>query len=65
MKYSIGNGIDKELICMTYGHEQWWGDGLREWRVLVGQRGTRGINQNNSNSITNKYSFKKPQDLDG
>ena len=23
--YSIGNGLAKELICMTHGHEQWWG----------------------------------------
>ena len=25
VQYSIGNGVAKELICMTYGHEQWWG----------------------------------------
>ena len=23
VKYSIGNGAAKELICMTHGHEQW------------------------------------------
>ena len=23
VKYSIGNGGAKELICMTHGHEQW------------------------------------------
>ena len=31
VKYSIGNGVAKELICMTHGHEQWlgivWGSG--------------------------------------
>ena len=30
VKYSIGNGVAKELICMTHGDEQWWGDCLRE-----------------------------------
>ena len=25
VKYSIRNGVVKELICMTHGHEQWWG----------------------------------------
>ena len=30
VKYSIGNGAAKELIHMTHGHEQWWGDYLRE-----------------------------------
>ena len=33
-KYSIGNGVAKELICMTHGHEQWCEDGLREWWQL-------------------------------
>ena len=32
VKYSIGNGLAKELTRMTHGHEQWWGDCLREWR---------------------------------
>ena len=36
VKYSTGNGVAKELICMTHGHEQWCGDGLREWGVLGG-----------------------------
>ena len=31
---STGNGIAKELIHMTHGHEQWWGDCLRERGVL-------------------------------
>ena len=33
---SIGNGIAKEFICITYGHEQWCGDYQREWGVLGG-----------------------------
>ena len=24
VKYSIGNGVAKNLLCMTHGHEQWW-----------------------------------------
>ena len=41
VKDSIGNGVAKELIGMIHGHEQWWGDCLREWVVLSGggQRG--------------------------
>ena len=35
VKYSTGNGVAKELICMTHGHEQWWGDCLREWGFWV------------------------------
>ena len=30
VKYSIGNGVAKELKHMTHGHEQWCGDCLRE-----------------------------------
>ena len=30
VKYSIGNGVAKELVRMTHGHEQWCGDCLRE-----------------------------------
>ena len=30
VKYRIGNGVAKELKCMTCGHEQWCGDCLRE-----------------------------------
>ena len=26
VKYSIGNGVAKEFIHMTHGHEQWFGD---------------------------------------
>ena len=38
VKYSIGNGIAKELIHMTHGHEQWWEDCLREWGVPGGRK---------------------------
>ena len=34
--YSIGNGVGKELIHMTHGHEEWCGDCLREWEVPGG-----------------------------
>ena len=34
VKYSIENGVAKELICTTHGHEKKYGDGLRECRVL-------------------------------
>ena len=34
--YSTGNGVAKELILMTHGHEQWCGDWLREWGELDG-----------------------------
>ena len=46
VKYSVGNGVDKELRCMSHGHEQWCGDCLRECSVLGGerQRGTIGTN---------------------
>ena len=40
-RYSIGNGVAKEFIRMTHGHEQWWGDCLREW-VVLGGGGQRG-----------------------
>ena len=30
VKYYIGNGVAKELLHMIRGHEQWWGDCLRE-----------------------------------
>ena len=35
--YNIGNGVAKELICTTHGHEQWWEDCLCEWGVLGGE----------------------------
>ena len=36
IKYSIANGVARELIHMTHGHEQWCGDYLREWGILFG-----------------------------
>ena len=30
VKYNIGNEVATELIHMTHGHEQWWGDYLRK-----------------------------------
>ena len=30
IKYSIGNGVARELTHMTHGHEQWCKDCLRE-----------------------------------
>ena len=44
VKYSMGNGVAKELICIADGHEQRWGDCLRGvggvwWE---GQRGKLG-----------------------
>ena len=35
VKYSIGNGVAKELTHMTRGHEQRCGDCLREWGCWV------------------------------
>ena len=35
VKNSMGNGVAKELICMTHGHEL-RGDCWREWGVLGG-----------------------------
>ena len=53
IKYSIRKGVAKELIHMTHGHEQGWGDCLKEWRVL-GRKDQRGKRQDNCNSIINK-----------
>ena len=44
IKQSIGNGVSKELIYTTHGHEQQCGDGLTEWEV-VGGGGAYGENQ--------------------
>ena len=35
VEYSIGNGVAKECIHMTHGHEQWCVDVLRDWGVWV------------------------------
>ena len=40
-KYSIGNGVAKELICMTHGHEQWCGDCLRRGAGLRWAKGEK------------------------
>ena len=32
----MGNGVAKELICMTYGHELRWGND--DGRVVQGER---------------------------
>ena len=44
VKYSIGNGVTKELVGMTY--EQWCMDYLRE-RGVLGGGGLRGKNWDN------------------
>ena len=41
VQYSTGNGVDGKLIHMTHGHEQWWGNCLRE-RGVLGGRGRGG-----------------------
>ena len=53
IKYNIRNGVAKELTHMTGGHEQWWGNCLREFRVLGGGE-QQGKKQDNYNSIINK-----------
>ena len=53
VKYSIGNGVAKELTHMTRGHEQWWGDCLRKWVVPAGEE-ERGKTKDNCNSIIYK-----------
>ena len=53
VKYSIGNGVDKELIHMTHGHEERWGDCLKEWGLLGGGS-ERGKNWGNFTSVINK-----------
>ena len=60
VKYSMGNGVAKELVCMACGHERWW-DCLR-WGVGTGWRGAKGEKLDNYNSIINKISLKiKPE----
>ena len=34
VKNSIGNVEAKQLICMTHGHELWWGGGMWEGGVV-------------------------------
>ena len=47
VKYSVGNVAAIELICMTYGHEQWWGYCLRG----VGGAGSRGAKEEKSGQL--------------
>ena len=42
VKSSTGNGVAKELICMTHGQKRQRGDCLREWEVVSG--GGKGEN---------------------
>ena len=58
VKYCIGNGEAKELICMIHGHEQRCVDCLRECRVLGGG-GQRRKNWDSCNSIINFLKNKK------
>ena len=57
VKNSIGNVEAKELICMTHGHDLKWGNVGGE--VCAGQRGRKGANWDNCNSIINKIYFLK------
>ena len=57
IKYSTGNGVAKELIPMTHGHDQRCGDGLSEWGVLVEEQ-KGGKNWDNCNSKFNRINFK-------
>ena len=58
LRADIGNGVAKELICMTHGHEQRRGDCWREWGLLGGWR-QRGKIWDNCNSIINFKKSKK------
>ena len=57
VKNSRGNGVVKELICMTHEQEPRQG-GLLEGMGVPGG-GQRGENQDNYNSIINKIHCKK------
>ena len=59
VKNSMGNGEAKELICMTHGHELWWGNVVGGWHT--GRREINGSKKwDNCNSIINKIRvFKK------
>ena len=50
-KYSTGNGVVRELIGMTHGHEQ---RGWPEGAWVLGGWGQKGKNWDNCNSIINK-----------
>ena len=51
LRTSIGNGVAKELTCMTHGHEQSGGDCGREWGCLV--EGAKGENWDKCHNIIN------------
>ena len=55
VKYSLGNRVAKEYICMTHGHG-WCGDCLREWGVLGGE-GKGGIIRTTGIAYTIKYNL--------
>ena len=56
-KNSIGNGVAKELICMTHGHELRWG--MLEGMGDRAERDKGEKKWDNCNSIINKIYFKK------
>ena len=58
VKYSIGNGVAKELICTTHGNEQWCGDCLRELGMMGG-RGKWGKIGTTIAAKSIKYNLKK------
>ena len=58
VRYSIGNGEAKGLICMTCEHEQRCEDYLREWRLQAGGE-QRGKNWDNCNNKINKIQLLK------
>ena len=56
---SIGNGEDKELICMTHGQEL-RGEGMLEGRESMEWKGLKGRKKwDNCNSIINNICLKK------
>ena len=55
VKYSIGNGVAKELIPMTHGYEHGVGIARRSGRCWVERgKGAKGKNQDNCTRIINK-----------
>ena len=49
-----GEGISQEHTCMTHGHRQHRGDGLREEGVRAGWRWAKGEKWGQCTSIKNK-----------
>ena len=56
---SIGNGVAKELICMTHGHEQWGRDCLRNLGGTGCGRGKGGKIITTVIALSIKYVFLK------